>query len=160
VQNKETLLFYLYFLLTLMEETIFSEKIAAWLYTERAIRLATFLGGPLVAGYLIATNYKELGEPEKVKPTWLIAFAATVVIIVIAFLLPARTPPYIIPFAYTFGTYYLVQNLQGKKIKAHVAAGGQLQPVWKAVVAGLIGLLLIVALVFIAFFMMDRYVSA
>jgi hypothetical protein len=52
-----------------------------------------------------------------------------------------------------------VQNIQGEKIKIHVAGGGQLQPLWKAVVAGIIGLLFIVAVVLAAFFLMDRYVS-
>lgn len=143
-----------------MEETIFNERITARLYTERAIRLATFLGGPLVAGYLIASNYKQLSEPGKVQRTWMIAIIATIVIMIVAFLLPANTPPYIIPFVYTFGTYYLVQNIQGEKIKIHVAEGGQLQPMWKAVVAGSIGLLFIVAVVFAAFFLMDRYVAS
>jgi len=143
-----------------MEKTIFSQSLTSKLYTERAIRLATFLGGPLVAGYLIAANYKELDETEKVGRTWMISIAATVVIIIIALLIPVNVPPYVIPFAYTFGTYYVVQNLQGEKIKAHISAGGQVQPVWKAVVAGLTGLLVIVAIILTAFFLMDQYFSA
>ena len=145
--------------MTVKEETLFSERITTRLYTERAIRLATFLGGPLIAGYLIATNYRQLNEPQKVQKTWVIAIVAFIIIMIIAFLLPENTPPYIIPFVYTFGTYYLVQNLQGEKIKAHVAEGGQLQPVWKAVVAGLVGLLFIAIVILVPFFLMDRYVS-
>ncbi|WHT40394.1 hypothetical protein QNH98_07395 [Myroides sp. mNGS23_01] len=35
------------------------------LYTPNAIRLATFLGGPLIAGYLIRENYLALQEEKK-----------------------------------------------------------------------------------------------
>jgi hypothetical protein len=142
-----------------MEENIFPEKPVHKLYTENAIRIATFLGGPLVAGYLIADNYRQLGEEKKVQTTWIVAIAATVIIIIIAWILPERTPPYVIPIAYTVGTFYLVQNLQGAKIKAHVAAGGQTWSMGRAVVAGIIGLAVIVAVVLFLFLMTDQLVA-
>jgi hypothetical protein len=139
-----------------MEESIFPEKPASKLYTENAIRVATFLGGPLAAGYLIADNYKQLGEAKKVQTTWIITIFVTVAIFVLTWFLPEKTPPYLLPIAYSVATYYLAQNLQGAKIKAHIAAGGEIWSVWRAVLAGLVGLVIIIAIVFAAFFLMDQ----
>ncbi|MFI5188616.1 MAG: hypothetical protein ACHQF0_17920 [Chitinophagales bacterium] len=139
-----------------MEENIFPERPTSKLHTENAIRIATFLGGPLVAGYLVAENYKELGETEKVKTTWMIAIVSTVVLFVIAYFLPEKAPRPLLPIAYSVGVYYLVQNLQGAKIKAHIAAGGQMWPMWNAVLAGIIGLVIIVAIVFGGFYLLDQ----
>jgi len=143
-----------------MEENLFPDKPTNKLYTENAIRVATFLGGPLVAGYLIADNYKQLGQSKHIQTTWLITILATVVIFIIAWFLPVSFPPYILPIAYTVGTYYLVQNLQGKKIKAHVTAGGEIWSMGRAILIGLAGLIIIFAIVFSAFILMDRSFTA
>jgi hypothetical protein len=50
------------------------------IYSEKNIWRATFLGGPLVAGYLLAENFKAFNEPEKVRKTWIIAVLATIII--------------------------------------------------------------------------------
>ena len=100
-----------------MEEHIFPDAPTSKVYTENAIRVATFLGGPLIAGYLIADNYKQLGEERHVQTTWLVTVLGTLAIFVAAWFLPKDFPPYIIPIAYSVGTYYLVQNLQGKKLR-------------------------------------------
>jgi hypothetical protein len=140
-----------------MDENIFPEKPESKLYTESAIRIATFLGGPLVTGYLLADNYRQLGETKKIQTTWAIAIFATVAIFVIGFYLPEKTPPYLLPIAYTIGAYYLAQNLQGARIKAHIAAGGETWSIWRAVAAGLVGLIIIVAIALAAFLLMDQY---
>lgn len=140
-----------------MEENIFPDRPTCKLHTENAIRVATFLGGPLVAGYLIANNYKELGETEKVRTTWIVTAIATLAIFVIAYFLPDSLPRPILPLAYTVGVYYLVQNLQGAKIKAHIAAGGQMWSIWNAVLAGVVGLIVIVVILVAWFFLSDQY---
>ena len=140
-----------------MEENIFPEKPTSKLYTENAIRIATFLGGPLVTGYLLADNYRQLGETQKIPTTWMGAILATGAIFVIGLYLPANTPPYLLPIAYTIAAYYVAQNLQGVKIRAHIAAGGEIWSIWRAVVAGLVGLVIIIALALAAFFLMDQY---
>ena len=66
-----------------MEEHIFPDTPTSKLYTENAIRVATFLGGPLIAGYLIADNYRQLGEERHIQTTWLITILATVAIFII-----------------------------------------------------------------------------
>ena len=139
-----------------MEEDIFPDRPTIKLYTENSIRVATFLGGPLVAGFLIADNFRQLGETKKVQVTWLVTIPVTILIFAIAFYLPEKTPPFLIPIAYTLITFYIAQNLQGSKIKAHVAAGGQTWSMGRAVLVGLAGLAIIVGIVFAAFLLMDR----
>lgn len=129
-----------------MEETIFSENITRKVYSEKAVRLATFLGGPLVTGYLLAENFKNLGEQEKIAKTWIFSILATIVIIIIAFMLPSKTPSQLLPFAYTFAAYYLMQYVQGAQIKNHLQNGGQVYSIWRSVLIGLIGLVVIVVL--------------
>ncbi|HMG66704.1 MAG TPA: hypothetical protein VK588_03425 [Chitinophagaceae bacterium] len=139
-----------------MQEDIFPDRPTSKLYTENSIRVATFLGGPLVAGYLIADNYRQLGEIKKVQTTWLVTIPATILIFVIAFYLPEKTPPFLIPIGYTLITFYIAQNLQGAKIKAHVAAGGQTWSMGRAVLVGFAGLAIIAGFVFAAILLLDR----
>jgi hypothetical protein len=67
------------------EENILSVPPEFKIYKDRAIFVGTFLGGPLVAGYLSAENYKNLGQQNKVKTAWLIAIIFTIVLIGILF---------------------------------------------------------------------------
>ena len=154
--------FYLYLspFIAFMEENIFPDKPTSKLYTENAIRIATFLGGPLVAGYLIADNYRQLGESKNIQTTWLITIPATLAIFIVAWFLPVSFPPYVLPIAYTVATYYLVQNLQGKKIKAHITAGGETWSMGRAILVGLAGLIIIFATVLGAFLLLDRSFAA
>src|SRR5436190_19770410 len=139
-----------------MEENIFPDRPTSKLHSENAIRIGTLLGGPLVARYLIADNYKQLGETEKIKITWLIAIIATIAVFVIAYFLPENTPKPILPIAYSVSAFFLVQNLQGAKIKSHIASGGQMWSVWNAVLAGIIGLVIIAVIIIAAFFLWDQ----
>jgi hypothetical protein len=88
------------------------------LYKENAIFGATFLGGPLVAGYLAAENFKQLGQPGKARTAWIIAILSTIAIFGGLFLIPGanKIPNYIIPLAYTFITRSLIRTYQGESI--------------------------------------------
>lgn len=55
------------------------------LYTVNAIRIATFLGGPWITGYLVAENFKKLGRRDKVAITWILTIVATIIIFTIGF---------------------------------------------------------------------------
>jgi hypothetical protein len=138
-----------------MEENLFPDVPENKLYTESAIRIATFFGGPLVAGFLIANNYKQLGEARHVQVTWLIAIVSTVIIFGMALYLPEKFPHLIVPIAYTGVVYYLVKRLQGAKIKAHLAAGGRKWAAGRVVLVTVAGLVLTFAILFGVFFLMD-----
>lgn len=57
-----------------MEENVLQPIPTFKLYKDKAIYLGTFIGGPLVAGYLIAENFKQLGQLGKVKTLGLFPF--------------------------------------------------------------------------------------
>lgn len=85
------------------------------LYHHKAIFPATFFGGPLVAGYLAAENFKLLDKPEKATSAWLISLAVTVMIFGTIVLIPAleKLPRFVIPAAYSFGAQALILKYQG-----------------------------------------------
>jgi hypothetical protein len=143
-----------------MQEDILSPINTKKVYNENAIRIGTFLGGPLVTGYLMAKNYKQLGENGKVKLTWILSILATIVVITIAFLLPTNTQTRIIPIIYSAASFYLVKNLQGKQIKSHLEQGGETYSAWRAVLVGVISLVIILLILFCGFLMMDLTKSA
>ena len=120
------------------------------LYKERAVYAGTLLGGPLIGGYLIAENFKQLGEQEKARKTWLYAILATVAILAAALFIPGieRIPRFIIPLAYSLGAMNLVKHYQGAAIKAHVDSGGQTYSPIRVALIGLLGLAIMVGLVF------------
>ncbi|HLX93804.1 MAG TPA: hypothetical protein VKR32_19105 [Puia sp.] len=131
-----------------MEENILTEPPEFKLYKERAISLATFLGGPLVAGYLAAENYRQLGDKAKVRGAWAIAIVATIIIFGGLFVVPdiEKVPRYIIPILYMVITQSLVQKYQGAAIKSHIEKGGQTYSIWRAVWIGLVGLVVLFAI--------------
>ena len=141
-----------------MEENIILAPPAFRLYKERSILIGTFIGGPLVAGYLAAANFKSIGQNEKVITTWAIAIFATLVIFGVTFLIPgiAKVPNYLIPLIYTGITQYLIKKYQGDSIEAHLASGGQPFSIWRAVGVGLVGLVLLVVIIVAIILLMNK----
>ncbi len=111
------------------------------IYKKTSITSGTFLGGPLVAGYLIAQNFKAFGEPGKARKSWIYAILATVVIVGGIFFIPAHIdiPNFLIPLVYTLITLLLVERFQGRGISAHIAAGGPAFSWGRTILIGLIG---------------------
>ena len=132
-----------------MEENLLSLPPDFKLYKDRAVYVGTFLGGPLVAGYLFAENFKRLGQQDKAKSAWLIAIISTIVIIGIVFFIPniEKIPSYIIPIIYGGIAQFLVQKNQGAAIKSHIENGGQVYSVWRAVWIGLVGAAILFAII-------------
>jgi hypothetical protein len=128
-------------------------KLAKRIYKDRAIWVATYLGGPLVAGYLIAENFKAFNEMAKAKKTWIYTIVGTVIIFGGIFLIPddifESIPRYFIPLVYTAIAYGFVKHFQGKNISAFIALGGKPFGWGRAIVVSLIGLVITVAFIFI-----------
>lgn len=74
-------------------------------YSQSAISMATFIGGPLVAGYLIRENYLALNKPDEAKYTLIIGIIATLVLFGGVFMIPSdfidKMPRQLIPIIYT-----------------------------------------------------------
>lgn len=140
--------------MTTFEQKVGEYELQRQVYKSQMVRVATFLGGPLVAGYMIAENYKAFDEPDKVRMTWIYAIIATAVIFGGIFLIPdsVNVPTYIIPLLYSWVVYYIVQNLQGVKINDHISTGGPVYSWGRVIGVSLIGVVPILVIIFILVF--------
>ena len=129
-----------------MEETLDQKEPSKKIYRDSAFWVGTFLGGPLVAGYLFAENFKALGQREKVQPTWIITIIVCIVIFGGLFLLPENInlPNQVIPFAYTAVAFFLFKKYQEDKAKTHIVKGGSFFGWGRVIAVSIIGLLLTV----------------
>lgn len=125
-----------------MEQKIDIQPSTRKIYKDKTIWIGTFLGGPLVAGYLISENFKAFDEFDKAKRTWIYAIIATIVIFGGVFLIPenVKIPNQIIPLIYTGIASYLFQHFQGENVTSHINSGGQLHSWWRVIGVGVIGL--------------------
>lgn len=134
----------------------------AKIYKDGAFWVATFLGGPLVAGYLLTENFKSFGQPEKVKPTWIITIIATIVIFGAVFMIPENIniPNQIIPITYTAIAFGLFKKYQEEKVTEHIKQGGLIYGWGKVIGVGLIGLLITIVPIFTFAFLSDSMEQA
>jgi hypothetical protein len=125
-----------------MEEIIDLEAPLQKTYPEKAIWVGTILGGPLVAGYMIAENFKALNEPYKARQTWIITIIASVVIFGGLLLLPENSsfPNGIIPLIYGLIAVQLFKGYQGKNIQVHINSGGKYFNWGRSICVALLGL--------------------
>ena len=145
----------------LMEQHLLTPPPSFKLYRDKSVFTSTFLGGPLAAGYLAAHNYRHLGQQKKVMITWLIAISSTIIIFGSALFIPQSEfmPRYIIPLIYTGIAQYLVRRFQGKEIMTHVENGGETYSFGRAILIGLIGLLITFAIFFIVILLLSGYLQ-
>ncbi len=134
-----------------MEQAFFAPTMSSKLYKEIAIYTGTLIGGPLVTGYLMAENFRNLGEENKAKKTWIISVVTTIILFGSIFVLPdsVTIPSTIIPLIYVLIAYYFVHKFQSAKIKQHIDNGGLSYSVWRAALIGFIGLFLILTVVLV-----------
>lgn len=109
-----------------MEEIIDLEKPKKKIYKEKAVWTGALLGGPLVAGYLMAENFKVFHEPRKAATTRVFAVAATGIIFGSLSLIPesVKIPNILIPLICAGIASYFVQRYQRSSLNAHIEVGG------------------------------------
>lgn len=120
--------------------------------------IGSLLGGPIVTGWLMATNYNHLNLREKKLKLWLLCIASMVVIVLIGIFIP-QIPSVVFIFVNAACGQYMATNLQGKLIADHVENGGALYSTWRAVGISLIVALIYVGLMILAFYMQDSVVA-
>lgn len=107
------------------------------MYGADQVCFATFLGGPVGGGWLMALNYHRLGEPAKACLATGLSVFAMVTLAVIGLAIPSQLAFLLLLlwFVPTFVMWGLAQSLQGAAYNRHVAAGGTRGSTWR--VAGL-----------------------
>jgi hypothetical protein len=126
------------------------------IFTNKAISVATFFGGPLAAGFLISKNYQVFGNDNAARNSIFIGIISTILMFAGIFMIPEniidKIPQPLIPAIYTAIIAGLVEKLQGQKIKDFLANNGQKASNWQAAGYGFIGLLIIAAFLVVMIF--------
>ena len=137
-----------------MEQNILEQVPDYKLHKRGTITICTFLAGPLVAGYLIAENFYQLNEKRKAIKTWIFTIAGIIILICSSMFIPAldNVPNFLFAFIYTAIASYFVQRYQDAKINLHQERGGQFFSVWRAVLASVISLVLMIGTILLLLF--------
>jgi L-lactate permease len=146
----------------IIKKTDFKEIPEQKIYSEKAIRTATFLGGPLVAGYFLTENFKVFNDLEKVKKTWIITIISTVVIFALIFLIPENIniPNVVFPVIYTAIVSYFLKQYQEKDINEHIKNGGEEFGWGRTIGISIAGCILTFAVIFSVLFAIETLGSS
>lgn len=113
------------------------------IYSDRALWTGSFIGGPLVAGYFIAENFKVFKDTPKANKTWIIAIIGTIIILGGVSLIPndVNIPSVAIPLIYTSIAYSIGLYFQKPLMNKHVENGGVFYSWWRVIGIALLGLI-------------------
>ena len=118
-------------------------------YSQRAITIATYFGGPLAAGYLVKKNYETLGQPENGKKALIFGIVSSILLFAGIFSIPEpiidKIPSALIPLIYTILIYWIVEKLHGDTLNLHKESGGEFYSGWKAAGIGAIAMSILIA---------------
>lgn len=122
------------------------------LYTERAINIATFFGGPIAAGILIRRNFINLGNEEYGKHAIAIAVVSMVLLIVgISYMPETENMDKLgkfFPIVITAIVAGILHKYQGEDLKVHEKNFGTFYSGWRAAGIGFLSMAGIFAFIF------------
>jgi hypothetical protein len=134
--------------LKLREETLIEKPILnnetkdLKFYSQKSIGIATFIGGPLAASYLIRENYLSLNKPDEGKKSLLIGIISTIILFYVIFIIPEsimdKIPNQIIPAIYTGIALYISAKIHGTLLHNHKENGNEFYSGWYAAGIGII----------------------
>ncbi len=121
------------------------------LFSQKAIAIATYFGGPAAAGYLLKKNYESHNQEDNGKKAFIIGIISTLLIFAGIFSIPEhiidKIPNAVIPAIYTGIIYLIVEKIQGQWLKEHKESGGEFYSGWKATGIGAIFMVILLALI-------------
>ncbi|MGD9994794.1 MAG: hypothetical protein AB7S69_15960 [Salinivirgaceae bacterium] len=126
------------------------ENTSPKVFTNKAISVATFFGGPIAAGLLMAKNFKVFGNETAARNSVFLGIITTALLFAGLFSIPEsvmdQIPQSLIPGIYTLVIALLVEKLQGQQIEEFIAAEGTKASNWQAAGYGLLGMLIMGAI--------------
>lgn len=123
------------------------------LYSQRAISITTFFGGPLAAGILIRENYKSLDKNSLGNKALFISILVTIILFAILFSIPDNVGDKLgnlLPLVYGGVIYFIVERIQGYDLKLHKENKREFESGWKAAGVGALSLVIVFSVAFIA----------
>ncbi|HPX04308.1 MAG TPA: hypothetical protein PLC17_00105, partial [Tenuifilaceae bacterium] len=126
-------------------------------YSQKAISVATVVGGPLAAGVLIYHNFKTLNKRRQAVNSLIIGTFTTIIILAAVFMLPEgiidKVPNILFPLIYSLIVYLIVERPQGEELEAHKQKGGQFYSSWRGAGIGALSIAVLFAGVFGAIYL-------
>ncbi|NLO71824.1 MAG: hypothetical protein GX102_12950 [Porphyromonadaceae bacterium] len=112
------------------------------LYSQRAIAIATYFGGPLAAGILIRKNSLNLGREKEGLIALIVGIVSTILLFYGILQIPEpildKIPNVLIPAVYTGIIYLIVEKTHGQILKKHKEENKEFYSNWRATGIGLI----------------------
>ncbi len=100
------------------------------IYSPGQVAAATFLGSPIAGGWLLALNYKRLGEPRSARAALGLSVLALAALLAIAYVVPERAMSSLglIPVVVM---YWIAKSLQDAGYQRHLARLGRTGSNWR-----------------------------
>ena len=118
------------------------------LYSQTAILIATFFGGPIAAGILMRRNFINLGRESLGRNSLIIGIITTILLFAGVLSLPEdivdKIPNAIIPAIYTAIIAAIIERSMGNELREHKQEAGIFYSIWRAVGVGTVCLLIII----------------
>jgi len=113
------------------------------LYSPGQTFFAAFLGGPLAAAWVMHRNFQVLDLPERAKQTLWLGVLVTVLVLMVAFMMPPQVPNAIWPILYSLAIYSYATWHFGEITRQHYAAGGLKPSSWHVAGIGIVSVVVI-----------------
>lgn len=101
------------------------------MYSPRQVGLGTFLGGPAAATWFLWANYRALGRHAAATRTVWLGLLATVVVMLLALVLPESVPGFALSIPPVLVAHHLVQSRQLTKAAIESSPQWFFQSNWK-----------------------------
>lgn len=125
-----------------------NQNLTTKFYSQRAIAIATYFGGPLAAGYLARQNFINLGKADYGRYSMIIGVISTLLVFGGIFSIPehiiTKIPNMLIPLLYTGIIYLVIDKLQGGVLKEHKEQKGKFYSAWHAAGVGAICMVILI----------------
>jgi len=116
------------------------------IYSYISIGLATFLGGPVAAAYLLSKNFRAFNKPDGIIVAWFVAVMFEIGVFIAFFAIPGVDDIwFILPVTYTAVALLLTKKFQGRQMAEYYAEGGDAFAYSKGLGMGLLILAITVA---------------
>ena len=139
-----------------MEEIIDYEAPKLKVYKVNAMWLATFLGGPLSAGYIFTQNYKAMGEVHLARISLTISLVVSSLLFSTALFVPEDSilSSRFLPILTVVVAHSLCKRLQGTKLESYATDSSMYFGWGRVCLISVIGLLLTFAIFLIVLYLM------
>ncbi len=121
--------------------------VPAWkAYSPGQVLLATAVGSSAAGGWLLAQNFRRVGEPKRATAVLLLGMLLALLAVGIGMAGLVRAGLNGLSIGLAIGYHYYAKVAQGPMIGKHVASGGLHESWWKALGVGVLSMAAILAL--------------